>query len=688
VIGQTISHYRIIEKLGRGGMGEVYLAEDKRLARKVAIKFLPAEVATDERAKQRLLREAKTAATLDHPNICAIYEIGQEDNHSFIVLQYVEGETLASKLKRHLPDLREALAIAAQVADALNEAHAHGIIHRDIKPENIMLTARSQVKVLGFGLAKVAKVLSDSSIIETDTASILSIPGMVIGTVPYMSPEQVRGEALDCRSDIFSFGTVLYELLSGRRPFEARSPAEVISAILTAEPPPIRRSSLGHSGNAEEGLIRKCLEKDPALRYQTMGDLIPDLRQIRDEYESGQFRPKDIALGLKTPPVITSPEVSRFRGSKLGLGLIGTSIVLALAGAAYVYSSRTVKHATASGAAVMSANSTAYDAYMRGMVKVGSENPADNQAAINLFEQATAADPHFASAYAELSRAYTIKARYVASDAERKKSYEDAEVAVDKALAIDPNLAEGHFARGLMLWTPYKRFPHAQAIQSYRRAIELNPNFDEAHHQLGFVYLHIGMLDKGQQEIEKALAINPSNTLARYRLGVIDMCRAKYAEAFQIFNSTPLEQNPELLAFYTSNALFRLGRDEEASALIERYFKDHSTDKGGMVTSVKAVMLAKAGKNSEAEATIQHAIEIGRGYAHFHHTSYNIASAYALMKEPEQAVKWLQVTADEGFPNYPLFEGDAQLDNLKKDPRFMAFMAQQKQQWEYFGATL
>jgi serine/threonine protein kinase len=320
VIGQTISHYRIIEKLGRGGMGEVYLAEDKRLERKVAIKFLPAEVATDERAKQRLLRAAKIAATLDHPNICAIYEIRQEGNHSFIVLQYIEGETLASKLERHLPDLGEALAIAAQVADALNEAHAHGIIHRDIKPENIMLTARSQVKVLDFGLAKLAQGLSDSSILETDIASMLSIPGMVIGTVPYMSPEQVRGEALDCRSDIFSFGTVLYELLSGRRPFEAGSLAEVISAILTAEPPPIRRSSLGHSGNAEEELIRKCLEKDAARRYQTMGDLIPDLQQIRDQYERGQLRPKDIAVGLKTPPAITSPEVSRFRGSKLGLG--------------------------------------------------------------------------------------------------------------------------------------------------------------------------------------------------------------------------------------------------------------------------------------------------------------------------------------------------------------------------------
>ena len=680
MIGQTISHYRIVEKLGRGGMGEVYLAEDKQLGRKVAIKFLPSEVATDERAKQRLLREAKTAATLDHPNICAIYEVGQEGDHSFIVLQYVEGETLASRLKRHLPDLREALAIAAQVADALNEAHARGIIHRDIKPENIMLTARNQVKVLDFGLAK---VMRDSSMIDVDTASMLSIPGMVMGTVPYMSPEQVRGEPLDCRSDIFSFGTVLYELLSGRRPFQAKSSAEVISAILTAAPPPISRSSLGHSGGAEEELVRKCLEKDAALRYQTMGDLIPDLQQIRREYESGQFTPKATTAGVKP-----KPDGGRFRVSKRGRGLIVASIVLAVAAGVYEYSLRTVKHPPASGAAAMSANSVAYDAYMRGMVSVSSENPADNQAAVKLFEQAVAADPNFASAYAELSRAYTIKARYVASDAERKKSYEDAEVAVDKALAIDPDLAEGHFARGLMLWTPYKRFPHAQAIQSYRRAIELNPKFDEAHHQLGFVYLHIGMLDKGQREIEKALEINPGNTLARYRLGVIDMCRAKYAEAFQIFNSTPLEQNPELLAFYTSNALFRLGRSEEASELIDRYFKDYSKDKGGMVTSVKAMMLAKAGKKSEAEATIQQAIEIGRGYAHFHHTSYNIASAYALMNEPEQAMKWLQVTAEEGFPNYPLFEGDAQLDNLRKDPRFTAFMAQQKQQWEHFSATL
>ena len=225
-----------------------------------------------------------------------------------------------------------------------------------------------------------------------------------------------------------------------------------------------------------------------------------------------------------------------------------------------MWSSRSPQAASRPG--VKSANPAAYDAYMRGKVNVSSENPENNEAAIKLFEQAIAADPNFAAAYAELARAYSIKARYFAPVAEKKKLNEDAEVDVEKALAIDPNLAEGYFARGLMLWTPYKRFPHEQAVQAYKRALELNPNLDEAHHQLGFVYLHIGLLDKAWQEIEKALAIKPDNTLARYRLGVIDMCRGKYEEAFQIFNSTPLEKSPSLLAFYTSTALFRLGRNE------------------------------------------------------------------------------------------------------------------------------
>jgi serine/threonine protein kinase len=462
--GRTISHYRILEKLGGGGMGVVYLAHDKQLGRKVAIKFLPAELATNEHARQRLLREAKTAATLDHPNICAIYEVGEESGYSFIVLQYIEGETLAASLKRQLPDLREALAIAAQVADALNEAHARGIIHRDIKPENIMLTTRRQVKVLDFGLAK---VLRDPGVLEAEaeTQSMLSMPGTLMGTVPYMSPEQVRGEELDGRSDIFSFGTVLYELLSGRRPFAAKSSAEVISAILTAEPPPINRPSLGPSGGEEERLIRKCLQKDAALRYQTMGDLISDLKQIRGESDNGQVRPAADAPTVTLNAAIAGPrrKSSRLRVSKLVLVL--SAIVLAVAGAAYFLSIRTRKPTLAAG--TMSANPAAYDAYMRGKVNVSSENPDSNEAAIKLFEQAVAADPNFAAAYAELARAYSIKARYFAPVPEKKKLNEEAEVDVEKALALDPNLAEGYFARGLILWTPFNRFPHEQAIQCW-----------------------------------------------------------------------------------------------------------------------------------------------------------------------------------------------------------------------------
>jgi tetratricopeptide (TPR) repeat protein len=432
------------------------------------------------------------------------------------------------------------------------------------------------------------------------------------------------------------------------------------------------------------------MEKDAALRYQAMSDLISDLEQIRREYESGQVkpttRPTFEATTVEPAAAITGSEGRgrRLRVSRVGLVL--TSVALAVAAVVYTLSFRNQKPAPALGA--KSGNAAAYDAYMRGKVNVSSENPDNNEAAIKLFQQAVAADPNFAAAYAELARAYSIKARYFAPAPEKKKLNEEAEVDVEKALTLDPNLAEAHFAQGLILWTPYKRFPHEQAIQSYKRALELNPNLDEAHHQLGFVYLHIGLLDKGWQEIQKALAINPGNTLARYRLGVIYMCRAKYEEAFQIFNSTPLETNPALLAFYTSNALFRLGRNDEASALIEQFLKNYPKDEGGAVTSVKAMMLAKAGKKREAEDAIQRALLIGRGYAHFHHTSYNIASAYALMNQPEPAIKWLQVTAEEGFPCYPLFEGDANLDSLRKDARFISFMANLKQQWEHYNATL
>ena len=262
-------------------MGEVYLAEDSQLGRRVAIKLLPPRTISDEQARKRLVREARAAATLDHPNICSVYEVSEADGRLFIAMQYVEGETLNLKIKRSALDLSESLAIATQVVDALAEAHAHGIIHRDIKPANIMITSRGQAKVMDFGLAKVipqAHLLAS----EAETEALLSTPGAIMGTLPYMSPEQVRAEALDVRSDIFSFGVVLYEMVGGKQPFACASSAATASAILTRELPPLARFSRNVPAELER-IVSKALRKDKEERYQTARDLLIDLRSLTEE---------------------------------------------------------------------------------------------------------------------------------------------------------------------------------------------------------------------------------------------------------------------------------------------------------------------------------------------------------------------------------------------------------------------
>jgi eukaryotic-like serine/threonine-protein kinase len=277
--GTKLGRYKIRSHLGAGGMGEVYLAVDTELNRRVAIKFLPESLAADEQARKRLVREAQAAARLDHPNICSIYEAGEEDGRSFIVMQYVEGETVDLRMKRKPLDLSESLSISAQVADALAEAHAKGIIHRDIKPSNIMITPRGQAKVMDFGLAK---TMPTTEAIDTEAATLglLTTPGTVIGTVPYMSPEQVKGEKVDARTDIFSFGVVLYEMLSGQQPFASESAAATASAILTHEPLPLARFMSEVPAELER-IVVKALVKDREERYQTAKDLLIDLKRLK-----------------------------------------------------------------------------------------------------------------------------------------------------------------------------------------------------------------------------------------------------------------------------------------------------------------------------------------------------------------------------------------------------------------------
>jgi eukaryotic-like serine/threonine-protein kinase len=582
MIGQTISHYRILEKLGVGGMGVVYKAEDMKLGRFVALKFLPDEVAKDPQALARFQREAQAASALNHPNIITIYESDSYNGVAFIAMEYVRGHSLVELMRdRGLADA-ETLSYALQIAEALTKAHQAGIVHRDLKPSNVMITQDGLVKVLDFGLAKVGAVARHADTgaggptSATETQALLSMPGTTIGTLSYMSPEQARGEPVDARSDLFSFGIMSFEMLTRTLPFAGDNLLAVLHNLHFEAPKDIHylRPNLAPEVAA---VVGRCLQKMPGDRYQSAAEISRDLRAAQGSdvaFRTSKWLPGAVEGGALSPlvaPLQDVPSLDAHRAPRKWKLAVSLSLLAVIASAAAVPSVRhgvsdlLARFLPASHRAAETAPDTPFYLQRQAQTYLERWDVPDNlDRSITLLNHAIELDHDYAPAYASLTFAYFEKDQLNADSQWVKQATQSAA----RALQLNSDLAEAHLATGVADMLSGK---NREAESEFRKASELDPKNSKPHRWLGFMLIRGGNSKQAEEELKRALAMDSSDWRANMDLGLLYYKTDRFPQAASAWERVSKLTPDNFIVLYNLAAAYHmLDRYEDAASVLQR----------------------------------------------------------------------------------------------------------------------
>jgi len=588
MLGEIASHYRVIERLGSGGMGEVYLAEDLRLHRPVALKVL-SKGAADEAAAGRLVREARVASALNHPNVAVIYEIGELEGdggkQGFIAMEYVPGQTLGEYARARRPGVDEICEIVGQVADALAEAHARGVVHRDVKPSNVMVTEDRRVKVLDFGLAKYVPLAGEAAGTWSRAPDVLQGRGAIVGTVAYMSPEQARGRETDARSDVFSLGVVLYELLAGQLPFKGETVVEVFDAILHEEPAPLSLAN-EPAGPELQRILGRMMAKDADRRYQSMRDVRLDLEAAR----LGGVRSAPLVAASPSVAVLSFANITKSSEDDwLGTGIAETvaADLKGIEGLTVISRERVFEVLRRAGESADEEAATRLGRQVgaRFVVSGGYQRMGDMvRVTARVTEVETGAVTRTVKIDGRMSGIFELQDRIVAElssglrlsllpgpreteethvveayeafakglinlRAETAESLDRAILYFQRAIEFDPGYARAHLQLGVALDSKasYLTMPelHERAIASFRRAIALRPDFAEAWRELGAPLISVGREDEAMEAVRLALALAPDDAASHSALGrVYFIGKADFAAAAACYEKA-LALNPQ-----------------------------------------------------------------------------------------------------------------------------------------------